>query len=95
MLQTESCLSEYLQEVIGDPSVCPCDVSVLSYRTKCDKPPPPNVRYIFTGMKTSWGEGRNVFYEEAMKRKQECLYFIMDDDITIDREANESRGNPW
>ena len=96
MLQTESCLSEYLQEVIGDPSVCPCDVSVLSYRTKCDKPPPPNVRYIFTGTKTSWGGGRNVLYEEAMKRKQEYLYFIiMDDDIMIDREANESRDNPW
>ena len=97
MVQTESCLSPYLQEVIGDPSICPCDVSVLSYRTKCDKPPPPNVKYIFTGTKTSWGGGRNVLYEDAMKREQVYLYFfIMDDDIVLQPKSKEdSKGRPW
>ena len=97
MLQTESCLSAYLHEVIGDPSICPCDVSVLSFKTKCDQLPPPNVKYIFTGTRTSWGGGRNVLYEDAMtKREQIYLYYIvMDDDITIDREKGESRSNPW
>ena len=96
MLQTESCLSEYLREVIGDPSICPCNVSVLSFKTRCDQPPPLNVKYIFTGRRTSWGGGRNVLYEEAMKREQEYLYFIiMDDDISINREWMESRANPW
>ena len=96
MLQTESCLSEYLQKVIGDPSVCPCDVSVLSFKTKCNKPPPPNVKYIYTGTNTSWGGGRNVLYEEAMKRKQEYLYFIiLDDDIILTEvPGNMSNGTP-
>ena len=98
MLQTESCLSDYLQEVIGNPSVCPCDVLVLSYRRKCDKLPPPNVQYIYTRIWTSWARGRNMLYEEAMKRKQEYLYFIlMDDDIVLsDHEGeSESSGDPW
>ena len=99
MLQTESCLPAYLQEVIGDPSICPCDVSVLSYTTKCDQPPPPNVKYIFTGTNTSWGGGRNVLYEDAMtKREQIYLYYIlMDDDIIIvpQKMNNESTSNPW
>ena len=97
MLQTESCLSEYLQEVIGDPSVCPCDVSVLSYRSKCAKTPPPNVKYIFTGTRTSWGGGRNVLYEDTMKREQIYLYFIvMDDDIVLQpKSEKDSKGSPW
>ena len=98
MLQTESCLPEYLEEVIGDPSVCPCDVLVLSHRTICNEPPPRNVKYIYTGRRTSWGRGRNVLYREAMKRKQEYLYFIIMDDniILLDREGSaESSGNPW
>lgn len=99
MLQTESCLSDYLQEVISDPSVCPCDVMVLSYRTKCMVPPPSNVEYISVKNKTSWGGGRNVLYEAAMKREQIYLYFIlMDDDIVLtDHLASErdSKGSPW
>ena len=70
MLQTESCLSDYLQEIIGDPSVCPCDVLVLSYRTKCMIPPLSNVQYISVKNKISWGGGRNILYEAAMKREQ-------------------------
>ena len=97
MLQTESCLSSYLQEVIGDPSVCPCDVLVLSFRTNCTKPHPPNVEYIFTGTRTSWGGGRNVLYEEAMKKEQVYLYFIiLDDDIVINKKSDkDSNGTPW
>ena len=97
MLQTESCMSEYLQKVIGDPSVCPCDVLVLSFKTKCNTPPPLNVKYIYTGTKTSWGGGRNVLYEEAMKRNQEYLYFIiLDDDIVLTEEPGKmSNGTPW
>ena len=97
MLQTESCLPAYLQEVIGDPSICPCDVSVLSYRTKYDQPPPPNVKYIFIGINTSWGGGRNVLYEDAMTRREQIYlyYILMDDDIIIDRQENESNSNPW
>lgn len=97
MLQTESCLSEYLQKVIGDPSVCPCDVSVLSLKTKCNMPPPPNVKYIYTGTKISWGGGRNVLFKEAMKRNQEYLYFIiMDDDIVLQEEGMKvTNGTPW
>ena len=97
MLQTESCLSEYLQEVIGDPSVCLCNVSVLSFKQKCDKPPPPNVKYIYTGTKTTWGGGRNVLYKEAMNREQEYLYFIiMDDDIVLQLELEKyNNSTPW
>lgn len=97
MLQTESCISEYLEKVIGDSSVCPCDVSVLSFRRKCDKTPPPNVEYIYTGTNTSWGGGRNVLYEEAMKRNQEYLFFILlDDDILLhEGHTNISDANPW
>ena len=96
MLQTESCLPGYLQEVIGDPSVCPCDVLVLSYRTKCDIPPPPNVKYIYTRSRISWGRARNVLYGEAMKRQQQYLYFIiMDDNVMLNEEGSESSGNPW
>jgi hypothetical protein len=97
MLQTESCIPEYLRKVIGDPSVCPCDVSVLSFRTECDETPPPNVEYIYTGTNTSWGGGRNVLYEEAMKRNQKYLYFIiLDDDIILQQgRENVSDATPW
>ena len=97
MLQTESCLLPYLQEVIGDPSVCPCDVLVLSFRTNCTKHPPPNVKYIFTGTRTSWGGGKNVLYEETMKREKVYLYFIiLDDDIVINNKSDsDSDGTPW
>ena len=95
LLQTESCLSAYLQEVIGDPSICPCDVLVLSYKTKCDKPPPPNVKYIYTGTGTSWGGARNALYEDAMKREPVYLYYILMDDVTINREGNESESESW
>ena len=95
MLQTESCLPEYLQEVIGDPSVCPCDVLVLSYEMKCDEPPPPNVKYIYIGNMISWGEARNALYEDAMKREPVYLYYILMDDVTINREGSESKTEPW
>ena len=101
MLQTESCLSDYLQEVIGEQSDCPCkcDVLVLSYRAKCNIPPPSNIQYIYTENKTSWGGGRNVLYEAAMKREQVYLYFIaIDDDIVLtDRFESEKYSNcsPW
>ena len=97
MVQTDSCLPEYLLEVIGDPSVCPCNVSVLSFETECNTPPPPNVKYIYTGTNTSWGGGRNVLYEEAMKRKQEYLYFIiLDDDLILEEDGVKvSNGTSW
>ena len=97
MLQTESCLPADLQKVIGDPSICPCDVSVLSYKTKCEQPHPPNVKYIFTGTNTTWGGGRNVLYKDAMtKREQIYLYYIlMDDDIIIEPQNTESMSDPW
>ena len=96
LVQTESCLPAYLQEVIGDPSICPCDVLVLSYRTKCDEIPPSNVKYIYTGNRTSWGGGRNVLYEDAMKHEPVYLFYIfLDDDITINREGNETNSTPW
>ena len=96
LLQTESCLSAYLQEVIGDPSICSCNVLVLSYRIKCDELPPSNVKYIYVGNRTSWGGGRNVLYEDAMKHGPVYLFYIfLDDDITIDREGNETKSKPW
>ena len=100
MIQTESCLSDYLQEVVGDSSMCPqCDVLVLSYKTKCGTPPPSNVEYIYVKKKTSWGGGRNVLYETAMKREQVYLYFIlMDDDIVLTDQLEserDSKGSPW
>ena len=60
-------------------------------------PPPPNVKYIYTGTKISWGGGRNVLFEEAMKRNQEYLYFIiMDDDIALQEEGMKvTNGTPW
>ena len=97
MLQTESCISEYLQKIIGDPSVCPCDVSVLSFRRECNETSPPNVKYIYTETNTSWGGGRNVLYEEAMNRDQEYLYFILlDDDIILHEGATDLyNATPW
>ena len=97
MIQTESCLDDYLQEVIGNPSACSCDVLVLSFKRECEKLPSSNVKYIYTGQRTSWGGGRNVLYEAAMKKEQVYLYFLLlDDDIVLKRQSEDDpKGKPW
>ena len=38
------------------------DILVLSYSSRCTRKDPSHVEYMFTGNKTTWGEGRNILY---------------------------------
>ena len=98
LVQTESCLPEYLTslEVLGDSSNCNCDVLVLNYKERCSNISLPHVEYVFNSS-TTWTTGRNLLYELAMKRNKIYHYYIfMDDDIEfyIIEEENKTR-NPW
>ena len=98
LLQTESCLPSHLSsvDVIGNESFCQCDVLVLSYKNACNVTSLSHVKYLFNSS-TSWGTGRNMLFEEAMRRAKKYLYYIfMDDDITIERRSQASiNANPW
>ena len=98
LLQTESCLPSHLSsvEAIGNESFCQCDVLVLSYKNACKNTSLSHVKYLFNSS-TSWGTGRNMLFEVAMKRAEKYLYYIfMDDDITLERRRQASiNANPW
>ena len=94
--QTESCLPPTLSavEVLGNTSACLCDVLVLSYKQACQNQTLPHVQYLFNSS-TTWTTGRNVLYEEAMKRDTRYLYYIfMDDDIQL-VDSTGMYPNPW
>ena len=38
------------------------DILVLSYTSPCQRKNPAHIEYMFTGNKTTWGEGRNMLY---------------------------------
>ena len=38
------------------------DILVLSYSSPCKRKDPAHIEYMFTGNKTTWGEGRNMLY---------------------------------
>ena len=38
------------------------DILVLSYMSPCQRKDPAHIEYMFTGNKTTWGEGRNMLY---------------------------------
>ena len=97
LLQTESCLPLHLRlvDVMGNTSICMCDVLVLSYKQPCnDTLSLPHVEYIFNSS-TTWTIGRNLLYEVAMLRKETYLYYIfLDDDIVL-FGIRETTLNPW
>ena len=86
LLQTESCLPLHLRlvDVMGNTSICKCDVLVLSYNITCnDTLSLPHVEYIFNSS-TTWTTGRNLLHEVAMLRRETYLYYIfLDDDIVL------------
>ena len=94
LLQTESCLPNHLRsiEVIGNASICQCDVLVLSFEQLCNVTPPAHIEYLFNSS-TSWGMGRNLLFEVAMRKDEKYLYYIfMDDDIVLRTKTTK---NPW
>ena len=96
LTQTESCLPPMLSavEVLGNTSACLCDVLVLSYKQACQNQTLPHVQYLFNSS-TTFTTGRNVLYEEAMKRDTRYLYYIfMDDDIQL-VDSTGTYPNPW
>ena len=97
LLQSESCLPMHLRlvDVMGNTSICMCDVLVLSYKKPCnDTLSLPHVEYIFNSS-TTWTTGRNLLYEVAMLRKETYLYYIfLDDDIVL-FGIQETTLNPW
>ena len=86
LLQTESCLPLHLRlvDVMGNTSICKCDVLVLSYNITCnDTLSLPHVEYIFNSS-TTWTTGRNLLYDVAMLRRETYLYYVfLDDDIVL------------
>ena len=95
LVQTESCLPSNLRlnETIGNPKICNCDVLVLSYRKECRERPSDHFKYIFDS-NTTWAKGRNLLFEVAMKRKEKYWYYIfMDDDIIL--KSLEDDHQPW
>ena len=86
LLQSESCFPLHLRlvDVMGNTSICMCDVLVLSYKQPCnDTLSLPHVEYIFNSS-TTWTTGRNLLHEVAMLRRETYLYYIfLDDDIVL------------
>ena len=39
------------------------DILVLSYKLPCTRKDPSHLQYIYTGNKTTWGEGRNLLFK--------------------------------
>ena len=94
LIQTESCLPDNLEsvEVFGNALSCQCDVLVLSFKQACRNTVSPHIEYIYNSS-TTWGKGRNLLYEVAMKRSEKYLYYIfMDDDIVLKKSTKK---NPW
>ena len=95
LVQTEGCLPSNLRlnETIGNPEICNCDVLVLSYHEECRERPSNHVKYIFDS-NTTWGTGRNRLFEVAMRMKEKYWYYIfMDDDIIL--KSLEDDHQPW
>ena len=95
LVQTESCLPSNLtlNETIGNPKICNCDVLVLSYSEACRERPSDHVKYIFDSNAT-WGTGRNSLFEVAMRMKEKYWYYIfIDDDIIL--KSLEDDHQPW
>ena len=94
LTQTEKCLSEYLKspKVIGNATVCQCDVLVLSFKEECKDTSLPHVKYIFHSS-TTWTTGRNRLYDAAKASDTFYLYYIfMDSDIKF-RTADKTLSN--
>ena len=88
LVQTESCLPLHLRlvDVMGNTSICMCDVLVLSYKQPCnDTLSLPHVEHIFNSS-TTWTTGRNLLHEVAMsseKRNIQCIYIIFSWMVTL------------
>ena len=83
LTQTEECLPAYLlsNDTLGDPSLCNCDVIILSYKRRCQYSSHPHIQNIFDPT-TTWNSGRNLLYTTAMNRTEKYLYYVlMDDDL--------------
>ncbi len=97
LTQTEECLPAYLlsNDTLGDPSLCNCDVIILSYIRECKNSSHPHVQNIFAPIK-QWSVGRNLLYTTAMNRTTKYIYYVlMDDDMSLAYKPGYSGSNPW
>ena len=97
LTQTEECLPAYLlsNDTLGDPSLCNCDVIILSYKKRCQYSSHPHIQYIFDPT-TTWNSGRNLLYTAAMNRTTKYLYYVlMDDDLKLAYKPGSNGSNPW
>ena len=62
MYNVATCLPLYLLTDQSLGKATNRDILVLSYASRCLRNDPQHVNYIFTGNKTTWGEGRNILY---------------------------------
>lgn len=98
LVQTESCLNDYLlsSEVLGDATTCRCDVLVLSFKNRCEHTSLPHVHYMFDPS-TTWSTGRNLLYRTIVSQASSYIYYTFLDDDVILRFGDRSdvTANPW
>lgn len=90
LVQAESCLSEHFSSFLKLDSRATRDVLVLSWGRQCldSSRNLSSVVYV-DGKNTSWGTGRNILYQLALKRNKNYLYFVfMDDDVEFSFTSN-------
>ncbi len=98
LIQTESCLNDYLssREVLGDAGSCQCNVLVLSFKRECNNTSLPHVQYLFDPS-TTWTTGRNLLFKTIMAQKLNYVYYtFLDDDVVLRYgDLREQGANPW
>ncbi len=98
LIQTESCLNDYLssREVLGDAGSCQCNVLVLSFKRECNNNSLPHVQYLFNPS-TTWTTGRNLLFKTIMAQKLNYVYYtFLDDDVVLRYgDLREQGANPW
>lgn len=96
LMQTESCIPKALlsPNVLGDPSVCNCDVLVLGFKSQCTRKYSSHIKHIF--QHSTWSTGRKYLYNNSISSRKKYMYYIfMDDDTVLTvNHGNKSR-NAW
>ncbi len=96
LLQTENCIPSFLrlESALGNSFKCQCDVMILSWKTACNDTSLSHVKYLFNSS-TTFSSGRNLLFEEAMRKDEVYWYYVfMDDDVQL-RMNDGTDKNPW
>ncbi len=96
LLQTENCIPSFLrlENALGDPSKCQCDVMILSWKTAGNDTSLSHVEYLFNSS-TTFTTGRNFLFEVAMRKDEVYWYYVfMDDDVQLMMNDGTDK-NPW